>query len=588
MKINLQNNPMDFIPTLFKTKKLHRYICNLIIFVTLISFSISCGNNDKVDMSQDKEFQKFLNEIESKLKVAYNNYAEAYFKATISGKEEDYKKYSKLEQNLNELYSNKEDFKKLKKFKDDNLLSNDTLKRALIVLYNSYAGKQVDTNFLNKISSLSSNIENKFATFRANYDNKKLTDNEIENILKTETDSKKLENVWLAHKEIGNVVSKDIIKLVKLRNESAKQLGYKNYHQMNLILGEQDPDELEEFFDELDNLTRNSFAKLKDEIDTFLSQKYNINKSELRPWHYNNRYFQEAPKIYDLDLDKYYKNVNIEKTTINFFNGIGTPIDDMVKKSDLYEKEGKYQHAYCTDIDRDKRDVRVVCNIVNNHSWMGTMLHEYGHAVYQKYVGENLPWSLKVPTHTFATEGIAMLYGRFATKSEWMYDMNIINNEEANNISEKCRKILKLDQLVFSRWVQVVYRFEKEMYENPDQDLNKLWWELVEKYQMMKKPDNRNSPDWATKIHIALYPCYYHNYLLGEIFASQFYAHINNKVLGNEENRFSSFVGKEKSAKFLVEKVYIPANLYHWKDLIKNATGEEFTPKYYAKEFGIK
>ena len=22
------------------------------------------------------------------------------------------------------------------------------------------------------------------------------------------------------------------------------------------------------------------------------------------------------------------------------------------------------------------------------------------------------------------------------------------------------------------------------MYENPDQDLNKLWWDLVEKYQM--------------------------------------------------------------------------------------------------------
>ena len=33
-------------------------------------------------------------------------------------------------------------------------------------------------------------------------------------------------------------------------------------------------------------------------------------------------------------------------------------------------------------------------------------------------------------------------------------------------------------------------------------------------------------PDWATKIHIALYPCYYHNYLLGELLASQLHYYI--------------------------------------------------------------
>ena len=43
--------------------------------------------------------------------------------------------------------------------------------------------------------------------------------------------------------------------------------------------------------------------------------------------------------------------------------------------------------------------------------------------------------------------------------------------------------------LIFSRWCQVMLRFEKGMYENPDQDLNKLWWDLVEKYQLLKRPD---------------------------------------------------------------------------------------------------
>ena len=103
--------------------------------------------------------------------------------------------------------------------------------------------------------------------------------------------------------------------------------------------------------------------------------------------------------------------------------------------------------------------------------------------------------------------------------------------------------------LVFSRWAQVMYRFEKSMYENPDQDLNQLWWDMVEKYQMLTKPEGRNMPDWATKIHIALYPCYYHNYLLGELLASQLYTYITTNITKNQ-----SFVGEKAVGDYLKEK----------------------------------
>jgi peptidyl-dipeptidase A len=42
---------------------------------------------------------------------------------------------------------------------------------------------------------------------------------------------------------------------------------------------------------------------LKNEIDTYFAKRYKINISELRPWHYQNRYFQEAPEIYPVDFD---------------------------------------------------------------------------------------------------------------------------------------------------------------------------------------------------------------------------------------------------------------------------------------------
>ena len=125
-----------------------------------------------------------------------------------------------------------------------------------------------------------------------------------------------------------------------------------------------------------------------------------------------------------------------------------------------------------------------------------------------------------------------------------------------------------------------MYRFEKSMYENPDQNLNQLWWNTVEKYQMLTKPAGRDMPDWATKIHIALYPCYYHNYLLGEMLASQLYCYITANVSKNQ-----SFVGEKTVGDYLRKNVFMPGARYYWNDMIEKATGEKLTAKYYAKQF---
>jgi peptidyl-dipeptidase A len=123
------------------------------------------------------------------------------------------------------------------------------------------------------------------------------------------------------------------------------------------------------------------------------------------------------------------------------------------------------------------------------------------------------------------------------------------------------------------------------MYENPEQDLNKLWWDLVEKYQLLKRPEGRNEPDWATKIHIATYPCYYHNYLLGELLASQLYYYIVGNVLKSDDYKFQSFAGKKEVGAYLDEKVFKPGSRWYWNEMIEKATGEKLTAKYYAKQF---
>jgi len=541
--------------------------------------------NSEEARKMEQEYEKLIADYEALMKPAYKDMSLQYFIAATNSTPENWELYAQKEMLVNKILSDKQLFERIKKIKESNLIQDPIKRRRIEVIYLTFLGKQVDTAKLNQITKLQSEIENKYSTFRAEYRGKKLSDNDVEEILKTSTNNKELQEVWEAQKKIGRVVASDIIKLVKMRNEIARELGFKNYHEMSLKLSEQDPAEIEKLFDELDNLTRNAFATEKSKMDEILAKRYNIKKEDLMPWHYQNRFFQEAPKIYDVDLDQYYKNKDIVQLAKDYYSSIGLPIDDIVARSDLFERENKNQHAFCINIDRDAKDIRVLCNIKPNARWMETMLHENGHALYEKYLDDKLPWDLKTPAHIFTTEAIAMLFGRFATNPQWMVDMLKISSEEAKKIQEPARNTLRLQQIVFSRWSQVMFRFEKSLYENPDQDLNKLWWDLVEKYQMLKKPAGRNEPDWATKIHIATSPCYYHNYLLGELLASQLQNYIITNIIKGKLGQDYSFVNNKEVGKYLIDKVFSVGAKYQWNEMIEKATGEKLTPKYYAKQF---
>ena len=216
----------------------------------------------------------------------------------------------------------------------------------------------------------------------------------------------------------------------------------------------------------------------------------------------------------EVDFDKYFAGKKVEDLGRSFYANFGLPVDDILKNSDLYERKGKYQHAFETDIDR-LGDIRVMLNIKDNHEWMSTMLHELGHGVYSKNERRDLPFLLRSEAHIFLTEGIAELMERQADNADWLHLMVGVDDKEKERIREAGKENLRMKELIFCRWTQVMVRFERGMYQNPDQNLNKLWWDLVSEYQLIKCPEGRNEPDWAAKIHLAQVPVYYHNYQLG-------------------------------------------------------------------------
>jgi peptidyl-dipeptidase A len=548
----------------------------LITLAILLIMSWSCTTKQE---KMENRLKTFIAAYETRIIPLYKEMALTSWNANISGSDEDWKKSEKAAFAFASVFTDKESFQALKEIRDAGVVTDPLLARQLELLYQSYLGGQVDTALLAEQIKMETEVGKKYSNFRMTIDGKKLSDNEVENILRNSTDSKKLKEVWEGSKMIGPFVSEDLIKLVKHRNLIATKIGFANYYEMSLKLSGQDPEEVTRIFDELDSLTRENFASLKGDIDAYFSNHYHLPVSELQPWHYQNRYFQEAPQIYKVDFDKYYKNLDPVKLVTKYYESIGLKVEPILEKSDLYEKPGKNQHAFCTDIDHEG-DVRTLDNMRSDSYWMNTILHELGHGVYSYYNDRSLPFTLRDAAHAFTTEAIANMFGRFATNPVWMRDMGIIDSAEFLKIRDESFRDQRLKMLVFSRWTQVMYRFEKSMYADPDQDLNKLWWDMVGKYQNLKKPEGRNMPDWATKIHVALYPCYYHNYLLGELLASQFYCYLTTKVTKSE-----SFVGDKTVGDYFRENVFKPGSRYYWNEMIERATGEKLTAKYYAKQF---
>lgn len=551
------------------------------VFVVLLAVwrPITAGQTDNTMRARE-----FVENHVSHLRPLEVAAARAWWTANVTGRPEDFEEKERTQNRIDLALSDTRKFQNLKEIKAAGGIANKVLAREIDLLYLTYLEKQVDPELLKKMVALSNKVEKEFNVSRAKVDGKEMTDSEVRKVLKESKDSARRKAVWEASKVVGAQVSGDLRELVKLRNEAAVKLGFKNFHALQLYLNEQNGDEIIKLFDELDTLTREPFAAAKAEMDQKLAKDCGMAPEALMPWHYHDPFFQESPSIFASSLDAPYAKADLLQLVRSFYASIGLPIDDVIARSDLYEKPGKSPHAFCTDIDREG-DVRVLANIVNNEYWMGTLLHELGHSVYSsKNIPASLPYLLRMEAHILTTEGVAMMFERFSKQRGWIEKMGLKVNDPAA-FDEAAHKMQRNQLLVFSRWCQVMLRFEKGMYENPDQDLNELWWSLVAKYQLLKKPEGRHAPDYASKIHIVSVPVYYHNYQMGQLFASQLHRAICKSLYSGQDPKIALYNGNPKVGTFMKEKVFAQGRLLSWNELTKFATGEELNAKAFALDF---
>jgi peptidyl-dipeptidase A len=562
-------------------------------------------------LSSPAEIEAFVLRFEERVAPVEKAVKEAWWNLATTGTEEAQAELVRAGMEYNRLF--RHGYEKVRSwYEERDALESPLLRRQVEVLYRTFAGRQGDEETLDRIEELEARANAIYGNHRGVVRDKTVGENEIREVLRFSDDGSLRREAWEASKTVGREIEETVRELARLRNRLAREAGYPDHFHRSLDLQEIDAGELDRIMSELESATDAPFGRLKGDLDAKLEERFGV--GTVMPWHLSDPFFQsckhepiapphqasrwnsgdasgtgnggltpdqesDASVASVVDVDRFFRDKDLEELTRKTYDNMGLEVRDVLAKSDLYEREGKNQHGFCLSVGREfPYDVRVLVNVRPDSYWMDTMLHEFGHAVYDKHINPQLPYFLRTIAHTCTTEAIALMMGSLVDDPAWLSAVAGVPEAELDEVREHLLWRERADKLVFIRWALVMFNFEREFYADPDrEDLNVLWWDLVERLQLVNRPPGRDEPDWAAKIHIAVAPVYYHNYVLGHLIAAQLSHQLEERVTGGP-----SFMS-EVAGRYLIEAVFGAGARNKWEDTVLGATGERLNPDYFVK-----
>jgi peptidyl-dipeptidase A len=494
----------------------------------------------------------------------------------LTGDEQTQKRVEELNRANKEHYSHAGRFEQLAEWRNQQH-ADPLLQRQVELLWRDYLGNQEDPAVRDRLVKLQADQMGHFNRFRAQLDGRDWSENDLNEALAETTDSAQAQRLWEAAKQVGREAEVRAIEMVELNNRAARALGFRDAYARNLVLSEVDEARLFDLLDGLENSSDAPYRAEKAKLDATLAERFGVRVDALRPWHYGDPFFQRPPRASGPDLDPYFKDKDPEALALIAVDSIGLDARPILARSDNWPKPGKNQHAFCTWVKPDTSDIRVLNNLTQSHHWAGVLLHELGHALAGEYADRSLPQRLVYAPNGIIAETESQTIDRMQNDPLWLQEAVGIDASRAEQLAREMRQKARLSQMIMTRWSLVQAHFERAIHADPRQDLRTLWWDMVERFQLVKRPDGRNEPDWAAKIHNANFPGHYYVYILGELVVSQL-----NRTLMDE---VGGLYGHPAAGEFLVKRLYHLGSKYDWEETATRATGKPLTVDAYVGEW---
>jgi oligoendopeptidase F len=520
---------------------------SLLAFLCAFLIFNSCTKKGK---NMDEGIKAFADSLETKLDgVARQMNLEDWNFYTTGEKgrlEEFQKQWSDIV--LNPTY-----FEKAKEYRGKT--KDAILSRRIELIYQLLLGEKV--NALESIYQLRDSLSQIDLKFRATYQGKEVTNNELYNIMRYEKNREKRKEAYLALAQVGEKMHSGLAELMSRRNEEAKKLGYANYYELGLEQADIKKDFLFDLLTEIDSISLEPYKQLLQEWTK------RLNVSQIESW---DLYYVQGDILEK--LSPYFpkeKQMLLLKETMK---DIGIDLDSIPIKYDIEPRPGKSQLAYSFAI-HTPDDIRILANIDKGINYCGTMFHETGHSVQSVFINQP-SYLLREYTAGCFNEGMAQIIAGFLYQPEWLKKYTKIPDE----LIKKIKKMKREDELLSLRSSLLRLNFEYQAYLNPTQDLNKLYWNLYEKYVLL--PGHPEIYSWSSLIYYTTHPVYLQNYLLADLIQAQTFAYLKSKN--------GSMVSNPKIKEFLLENYFKPGASISWDILVEKATGEPLSPKYLFQE----
>ena len=543
----------------------------------------------------EQQARKIVDEYVAKYRPLDLEMRRTWYEYDTTGNRDASNRLAKIELDIRQLNSDPIRFAELKSlYKDKGKVEDVKLRRELEVVFLRHLPNQVSADRLKELTKLERVLQETFNDYRPSVDGKKLTPVEADHILSDSTDNSLLEKVWKAQKMVAPLLEDNFRNLVKLRNNIATDLGFDGSVELAAAVGELDTKLLGSFYNDVHKATEKPFKRLKEQyIDPRLAKRYGVSVDEMKPWHYQNGFFQEAPNAIfgDVDLDKLYAGVDsnyVIKQTVDFYGSLGVDIKRIVENSSLFPKPGKNPHAVAWYLDPDDSDSPVlIMNLPESGapkaSDVSTLVHELAHDINYKSVLSNtsVPYLLSEPT--MLTEAVAMLFEHQTLTTEWFRRLGV-DEGVAAEASKRVELINYVDQIIFLRWASTIYEFETSFYSDPSQDIGDLWWECKRKHQFLNRPEGWKNSDALAKYHIPnVSLLYYSNYAIGRVANVQF-ADLLAKQSGQGVQGASYFNHKELG-EWLMNDFLAQGELCPWYEFLERSTGKSLSVKSWKKYY---
>lgn len=445
-----------------------------------------------------------------------------------------------------------------------NSLADKPLARRLELWHRCFVGGAIYSD--PEISRLENGLQNTITDFALTFDGKPTTRAEVSNTLRQEKKPAQRHQLWSVTSQISAAAAGDLLKLVRLRNERARTFGFPDYYSLSLSLHAIKEDWLVQTLNGLEEQTRGAFEGFID------NSKKKFHLKTVGPWDFDYM-LRETVAL----PDKYFQSDSVFQTIHAFERGIGFGVDTLPIKEVV--KDIPYGGLSLALV--IPTDSRFLVNPTKGKNFYATAFHEYGHSL--KAVHTNVEYPILkgyewVPGAQCAAyeEGVADMHGEFTDDSLWL---SMFSQTKPREI-ERYLRGKGLPGVYRLRNLMKNFFIEYEMYKKPEQDMAAVERAMYKKYLLVDLDETEPS-QFAASIWYTSYPCYYQNYILAGMIATQLQEALSNKF---GEGKISD----STVAHWMIEHLYSTGEKLEWTDRIRNATGKNLEPGAYLRKLGIE